>query len=137
MSQHDGLRQASHRRSSAAESRARASIELLRANGQPISFSTVARHASVSRTFLYEHPGLRHVIMTARRPPTGPVFGVTTEARDEGLLVRLQQAHQRLEALRRENESLRAELAVALQRRPREGRDSQDPFAMEGDGHGV
>jgi len=102
-------------RSKAAVARALASIDALSRTGQPVTFPDVAKHAGVSRAFLYANEDVRRALVEARArttPATSPPPEV--RASDASLLVRLQQAHHRIADLRHQNSQLRKELANAL-----------------------
>ena len=94
----------------------RALGELDRA-GTLITFEAVARHADVTRSWLYAHPDLRGQIerlreATARAPtPSVPAAQRTT---DSSLLGRLQAAQERNRLLSEDNQRLRRQLAHAL-----------------------
>ena len=61
-----GLQDAADRRSQRAGERARRAIRRLDRAGEPVSFQSVAREASVSRQFLYSHDQLRGEIERLR-----------------------------------------------------------------------
>jgi len=65
-----------------ALSRARAAIETLDRNGEPITFTTVALRAGVSRGWLYRQADLRDAILTLRadRRTTGPLLPAAQRA---------------------------------------------------------
>lgn len=94
----------------------RALRELDRA-GTPITFETVARHADVSRSWLYSQPDLRGEIERLReatgRAPTPPVPAAQRTS-DASLLGRLQAAQERNRQLSQDNQRLRRQLAHAL-----------------------
>jgi hypothetical protein len=86
--------------------------------GQPISFDAVAREGQVSRSWLYNQPGLRAEIerLRARRDPgpTGHRLPDRQRASDASLRRRLEVATERNRQLETENRHLREALAVAL-----------------------
>jgi len=62
-------------RSKAAVARALASIDALSRTGQPVTFPAVAKHAGVSRAFLYANEDVRRALVEARArttPATSP-----------------------------------------------------------------
>ena len=85
--------------------------------GTAVTFESVARHASVSRSWLYSQPDIRTEIDRLRhathRAPTPPI---PTDQRtsDASLLTRLESAQQRNRTLTAENQRLRRQLAHAL-----------------------
>lgn len=85
--------------------------------GTPITFEAVARHADVSRSWLYTEPDLRGEIERLReatgRAPTPPV-PATQRTSDASLLRRLQAAQERNRLLSEDNQRLRRQLAHAL-----------------------
>ena len=94
----------------------RASRELSHA-GTPVTFEAVARHAGVSRSWLYAQPGIRAEIQQLRdataRTPARPV-PAGQRASDASLLARLETALARNRELASENQRLRRQLANAL-----------------------
>jgi hypothetical protein len=94
----------------------RALRELDRA-GTPITFEVVARHAHVSRSWLYSQPDLRDQIDRLReatgRAPT-PSVPAAQRTSDVSLLRRLQAAQERNRQLNEDNQRLRRQLAHAL-----------------------
>jgi len=68
------LIQAAHQRSQATRQRAIQALRDLAATGDPITFQTIARTASVSRSWLYAQPDLRAELerLRARRPERQP-----------------------------------------------------------------
>ena len=94
----------------------RALRELDRA-GTPITFEVVARHAGVSRSWLYAQPDLRGQIERLReatgRAPTVSVPAAQRTS-DPSLLGRLQAAQDRNRLLSEDNQRLRRQLAHAL-----------------------
>jgi hypothetical protein len=94
----------------------RAIRELDRA-GTPITFEAVARHAGVSRSWLYAQPALRGQIERLREATSrAPVPAVPAAQRtsDASLLGRLQAAQERNRLLSEDNQRLRRQLAHAL-----------------------
>ncbi|MEV0442908.1 DUF6262 family protein [Streptomyces spectabilis] len=85
--------------------------------GTPVTFETVARHAGVSRSWLYTQPDIRAEIERLRSlnrralPPPTPARQRGTEA---SLTRRLEIAHARNRDLTNDNQRLRRQLAQAL-----------------------
>lgn len=112
------LTEAAARRSADAYARARRAITKLRANGQPITFVSVARTAGVSTSFLYQHRELRREINdrrthSARSPCSPAVSSVTVESLRTKLVVakqRNRELTEELAILRTENTFLRSKL---------------------------
>jgi hypothetical protein len=88
----------------------------LDAIGRPISIESVARHAGVSRSWLYGQPDLRAEIDNLRSSAQNTPAEVPKRQRatDASLRSRLEAANQRTRALAAENETLREQLAAAL-----------------------
>lgn len=85
--------------------------------GTPVTFESVARHAGVSRSWLYSQPDIRTEIerlrRATRRSPSPPI-PVVQRTSDASLLTRLASAQERNRALTAENQRLRRQLAHAL-----------------------
>lgn len=94
----------------------RALRELDRA-GTPITFEAVAKHAGVSRSWLYAQPDLRGEIERLRettgRAPT-PSVPAAQRTSDASLLSRLKASQERNRLLSEDNQRLRRQLAHAL-----------------------
>lgn len=85
--------------------------------GTPVTFQMVARHAGISRSWLYAQPDIRAEIQrlrTASQRATRPAIPATQRASDASLLHRLHEANQRNRHLTTENQRLRRQLAHAL-----------------------
>jgi hypothetical protein len=110
------LLQAAADRHHDALSRARAAIETLDRNGEPITFTTVALRAGVSRGWLYRQPDLRDAILTLRtnRQATGPVPPATQRATADSLRQRVDSLRAEVACLRDENAQLRERVARNL-----------------------
>lgn len=94
----------------------RALRELDRA-GTPITFDIVARHAGVSRSWLYSQPDLRADIERLRDATSRAVVAAVPAAQrtsDASLLRRLEAALERNRQLSEDNQRLRRQLAHAL-----------------------
>jgi hypothetical protein len=85
--------------------------------GAAVTFDAVARHADVSRSWLYNQPDLRAEIErlreATRRAPQ-PAIPAAQRASDASLLRRLHAAVERNTRLLEENQRLRRQLAHAL-----------------------
>lgn len=90
-------------------------LRLLARTGQPITVSTLAQEANVSRSWLYTQPDLLDQIRQ-ERPRTGTVPTVATRqaASDASLKQRLKLSHQRIRELEADNQQLRQALSQAL-----------------------
>jgi Family of unknown function (DUF6262) len=110
------LATAARRKREQAQTRARNALRELDQQGRPITFQSVARHARVSRQWLYQQPELRAEIerLRARHPVRGQL-GVPDANRnsDASLRQRLETLRQDNRRLRDENVDLRRELALA------------------------
>ena len=92
-------------------------LRTLDAAGTPVTFETVARAASVSRSWLYAQPNIRAEIerlraVHHRAPATS--LPARQRASDASLLRRLEAANQHNKQLAAENRRLREQLALAL-----------------------
>lgn len=112
------LAEAAAGRSTDATARARRAITKLQSTGQPITFVSVARTATVSTSFLYQHPELRREINERRTPSAakpGPpsVSAATVESLRTKLAVAMQRNRdltEEIAVLRAENAALRSRL---------------------------
>lgn len=109
------LRAAAARKREQATSRARTALQELDQCGEEITFQNVARHAGVSRQWLYERPELRAEIERLRavqrnRPSGVPAAERASEASLRQRVATLSEENRRL---REENRALKSELAVA------------------------
>ncbi|MCX2750052.1 DUF6262 family protein [Arthrobacter sp. MI7-26] len=105
------------RRHELARSKTIRTLRELHKAGAPVSFEAVARHAVVSRAFLYTQPDLRAEIERLRdatRRAPAPAIPASQRASDASLLARLQAATERVRRLTEENDKLRHRLAHAL-----------------------
>ena len=107
-----GLQAAAQRKRAATIERATAALAELAADGSEISFQLVARHARVSRQWLYGQPQLRAQIEQLRQRPRQ---GVPARERscEASLHQRLRTALDENRALRDEVGTLKHELALA------------------------
>lgn len=100
-----------------ADALARAGVALreLERAGEPISFQAVARHAHVSRQWLYKQPALRAEIERSRsaRPTATPTVPPAEQASRASLNQRVETLLDENRRLRRENSELKQELALA------------------------
>jgi len=109
------LRAAAARKRELATSRARAALRELDQRGAEITFQSVARHAGVSRQWLYEQPELRAEIERLRAAVGGRATGIPAgeRASDASLRQRVAMLAAENRRLREENHALKAELALA------------------------
>ena len=125
--------QAAARRAADTRKRARAALQRLDRDGDPITFTAVAAAANVSRSWLYRDPDLRAEIARLRdahRPAAGPSVPAAQRATHDSLQRRVEALLDANHALRAENTALREQVALALgeqraapsTRPPRDGR---------------
>jgi small-conductance mechanosensitive channel len=109
---------AARRRSDDARRKAVTALRSLDASGQPVTFSTVAAAASVSRSWLYAQDDLREQIERLRarqqQTPASPPVPGRQRATPASLLRRLEAATTRIRTLESENRQLREGLERAL-----------------------
>lgn len=124
---------AARRRHELTRSKAIRAIRELDDAGAVVTFDAVARHADVSRSWLYTQPDLRAEIErlreATRRAPT-QIVPASQRASDDSLLRRLQQANKRNRLLDEENKRLRRQLEHALGEQ-RAAQDRRGPGAEE------
>ena len=108
------LAQANARRHQAALSAAHHAIQQLQRQGRPVTFSTVAQSAGVSRGWLYRQDQIRDLISKQRtlKPPATRLTAQRATA--DSLRQRLDAARAEITRLRAENHSLREQLARQL-----------------------
>ena len=108
------LAQANARRHQAALSAAHHAIQKLQRQGRPVTFSTVAQSAGVSRGWLYRQDQIRDLISQQRalKPPATRLTAHRATA--DSLRQRLDAARAEITRLRAENHSLRDQLARQL-----------------------
>ena len=98
-----------------AVARARAAIEALDRDAQPLTFTAVARAAGVSRGWLYNQPELRDTILRVRGDrPTAPMVPSPQRTTPGSLRQRLDDARNEIARLRADNAMLRDQLARRL-----------------------
>jgi Family of unknown function (DUF6262) len=108
------LAQANARRHQAALSAAHHAIQQLQRQGRPVTFSTVAQSAGVSRGWLYRQDQIRDLI-SQQRALKPPAARLTAQRATAGSLrQRLDAARVEITRLRAENHSLREQLARQL-----------------------
>lgn len=119
---------AARQRSQATRRRAIAALRRMDDAGAPINFDTLARAASVSRSWLYNQPDLRAEVERLRQRRTVASRRTPPErqrASDASLLARLNIASARIQQLEADNKRLRNALAEALgERRADPNRDT-------------
>ncbi|MEO3858490.1 DUF6262 family protein [Acrocarpospora sp. B8E8] len=95
--------------------RAQQTLTELADTGQPVTVTTLATRAGVSRSWIYTQPELRERIQQLQRHRTNADLsrGNATRASDESLRRRLALAHEQISQLRTENQHLRDALAHA------------------------
>lgn len=109
------LAEAAANRTLNAEHRVRAALRDLDAHGMTVSFAAVAKHARVSRAFLYAHAELRSEIeaLRAAQAAAPARLPVRQRASDTSLRARLRAALDENKRQREELAALREELALA------------------------
>lgn len=80
-------------------------------SGQPVTISTVAARAGVSRAWLYTQTDLRQQIQARAAPPSPTPPAASTPASDASLRQRLSLALERVRELTDENDALRRQIA--------------------------
>jgi hypothetical protein len=132
------LATAARRKSEQAQTRARNALRELDQQGRPITFQAVARHARVSRQWLYQQPRLRKEIERLRdRSAAGPPRVPDADRASTASL------NQRNELLLAENRRLRnqvaeltAELAIAYGQRRAQDFTTLSPRAPDATSEG-
>jgi hypothetical protein len=115
---------AAQRKSEQATARARSALRELDQRGEPVTFQSVARHAGVSRQWLYQRPDLRAEIERLRAAGQQRRHGLPAAQRisEASLRQRVATLCGENRQLREENRALKAELALAYgERRQRAG----------------
>jgi Family of unknown function (DUF6262) len=112
------LAAAARQRHELTRAKAIRAIQQAKHDGTPVTFESIARSAGISRSWLYEHPGIRREIEQLRdatrlRAPAPPL-PANQRASDASLRTRLAAALQRNRQLAEENARLRRQLARAL-----------------------
>ena len=114
------LRAAARRRSEDTLTRASTTLDKLAGAGEEVTVALVARHAKVSRSWLYTRPELLERIDAIRRqqPRIRPGHGlpVSQQATATSLQRRLELAHKCIDRLIEQNRCLRDELARSYAR---------------------
>jgi hypothetical protein len=109
---------AARRHSDDARRRATAALRRMDASGKPLTFSTIAAAAGVSRSWLYAQDDLREQIERLRtrqqQAPGAPQIPDRQCATPASLLRRLEAATTRIRALEADNRQLRDALEHAL-----------------------
>ena len=104
------LRAAARSKHEVTRQRALEALAGLEGDGIHVTVTSLAKAASVARSWIYTQPDLMERIATASERPTKPAPTRTT---DESWQRRLELAHQRIRALTEENKQLRTQLALA------------------------
>jgi DNA-binding IscR family transcriptional regulator len=106
---------AARQRSAATRERAVRALRHLDTTGRPVTVDAVARHAGVSRSWLYRQPDLLADIDRLRvRTGSSKGIPVRQRASDASVRQRLRTAHERIRILTAENRQLRDQLAAVL-----------------------
>jgi hypothetical protein len=121
------LIKAARQRHEHTRAKAIAAMHELDRSGAVLTFESIARHAGVSRSWIYTQTDLKDEIRRLRaqyRPePSAPV-PTGQRASDDSLRRRLEIANQRNRELADENQRLRRQLACALGQNRGNGRDA-------------
>jgi hypothetical protein len=110
---------AARQRAVETRQRALAALRRLDATGRPVSFDTVAREASVSRSWLYSQADLHAEVQRLRSlqrsiGSTSSPIPTRQRASEASLRRRLEAVYAEIRRLRQENRQLREQLAWAL-----------------------
>ena len=110
------LAAATHRRSARARERARSALRRLDGQGRPVTFTSVAEAAGVSRALLYSDPDLRHEIERLRKPEPSQSLRLPAAQRatESSLARRVENLLDDIRSLRAENHRLREQVALLL-----------------------
>jgi hypothetical protein len=111
------LIQAAQQRHEHTRAKAIAAMHQLDRTGAALTFESVARHAGVSRSWIYTQTDLKDEIRRLRaqhRPEPGTPLPARQRASDDSLRCRLEIANRRNRELADENQRLRRQLACAL-----------------------
>ncbi len=111
------LRRAVADRHESTLQRARIALAELDRTGQLVTFTTVARTAHVSRSWLYDQPDLRATISRLTRSTTAAAQPDTPSAQratPDSIRQRLDLARHEITKLRAQNNALRDQLALLL-----------------------
>jgi uncharacterized protein DUF6262 len=110
------LARANDERRQATLARARAAIEELDRDSRPVTFSSVAQTARVSRTWLYRQSDIRDTIVSLRSADPPPAPGVPSAQRmsTESLREQLDAARAEITRLRSDNLAMREQRARQL-----------------------
>ncbi len=107
---------AARNRREATLARAKQAVERAVSSGEPVSISSLAAQAGVSRSWLYAEPSLRDQLQSLHTEPRRPSTRRPTAhpASEASLRTRLDVALERTKRLAKDNERLRRQLAQAL-----------------------
>jgi hypothetical protein len=110
------LAQANAERRQATLGRARAAIEQLDRNGQPVTFCSVARTAGISRAWLYRESDIHNTIVSLRSAGPPVTAGIPSAQRrtTESLREQLDAARAEITRLKSDNTTVRDHLARQL-----------------------
>ena len=111
------LATAARQRHEHTRAKAIAAMHELDRAGATLTFESVARHAGVSRSWIYTQPDLKDEIRrlrAQRRPEPSAPIPARQRASDDSLRRRLEIANRRNRELADENQRLRRQLAHAL-----------------------
>ena len=106
---HDSLVAATQQRSRDTRQRAVNTIRHLDKAGLPLTMTTVAQAAGVSRSWLYRQPDLH--LQIARHRHTGPTLPIAERASNQSQHQRIEDLHDEVHRLNAEIVALRQQLA--------------------------
>jgi len=121
------LIKAARQRHEHTRAKAIAAMHELDRSGAVLTFESVARHAGVSRSWIYTQTDLKdeiHRLRAQYRPEPSTPVPTGQRASDDSLRRRLEIANQRNRELADENQRLRRQLACALGQNRGNGRDA-------------
>lgn len=111
------LAAAARQRHELTRSKAIQALREIDRDGAAVTFESVARHAGVSRSWLYSQPDIRTEVERLRRAACrspSPPIPAAQRTSDASLRTRLESAQERNRTLTAENQRLRRQLAHAL-----------------------
>jgi len=108
------LAAAAHQRTHDTRRRAVEALQHLDANGDPVTFSSVAHAAGVSRSWLYRQADLRAEIGRLRIPAQAAPVPSAQRASTDSLRQRLDTTLAEIQRLKTENQHLREQVARRL-----------------------
>jgi len=108
-----GLKEFAKKKHEKSLEKAKEAIRKLQADGLPVNFSSVARTADVSTSWLYGQEYLVKKIKSLREKTTGIVVKDSQKASDESKIAIIKTLKEQNRGLRKENSDLKRQLSVA------------------------